>query len=859
MKNENKKSKDATLLRQKAEQLLKEKLADKSVSLTEAEASRSEADTIKLLYELEVHQIELEMQNEELQLAKEKAETVCEKYTNLYDFAPSGYFTLDSEFRICKLNFNGAKMLGKERSKLINSHFNLFITPDKRVVFADFFNKVLETKTKQSCEVCFSINENATIYVHISGVFAETEQKCMLTVVDVSEIRKTEEALRKIEWMLTKKKLASPESDNTEHVPEYGDLTRLSTNRLILDAVGADVLKDIAGDYLGLLDTSSAVYEKNGDYALGIFSSGWCRYMDQASYNLCKTDNNVEALNSGKWLCHESCWKDASLAAINSGSEVDIECSGGLRLYAEPIKAGGKTIGAINFGYSDPPQDKQQLLELAQKYNVPVDELIKRAKEYETKPPYIIELAKNRLKISSKLIGEIVSRKITEQQIKKTNSELIAAKENAEKSEVQINTIIHTIPDLIWFKDVDGIYLKCNKRFEDFFGAKESEIIGKTDYDFVDKEMADFFRAYDEKAMKAGKPTMNIEHLVFANDGHKEIIETVKAPVYINGKTVGVLGIGRNITERKLAEVELIKAKEKAEESDRLKSAFLANMSHEIRTPMNGILGFAELLNEPNLSGEEQQEYIKVIEKSGLRMLNIINDIVSISKIESGLMEVNIQESNINDQVEYVYTFFKPEAEAKAIQFSYKNTLPYDESFVNTDKEKLFAVLTNLVKNAIKYTESGSIEFGYTKKALFLEFYVKDTGMGIDKHRQEAIFERFIQEDISDKKAFQGAGLGLSISKAYVEMLGGKLWVESEKRKGSIFCFTIPYALDFKESTEKTSGVDPKELETQNAKLKILIVEDDETSDMLMSYMIKSISRETLHAKATLYPYLWQA
>ena len=139
-------------------------------------------------------------------------------------------------------------------------------------------------------------------------------------------------------------------------------------------------------------------------------------------------------------------------------------------------------------------------------------------------------------------------------------------------------------------------------------------------------------------------------------------------------------------------------------------------MSHEIRTPMNGILGFAELLKEPNLTGEEQQEYISIIEKSGARMLNIINDIVDISKIESGQMEVSISESNINEQIEYIYTFFKPEVERKGMQLSFKNALPSKEAIIKTDREKIYAILTNLVKNAIKYSDKGSIEFGYKKK-----------------------------------------------------------------------------------------------------------------------------------------------
>ena len=294
---------------------------------------------------------------------------------------------------------------------------------------------------------------------------------------------------------------------------------------------------------------------------------------------------------------------------------------------------------------------------------------------------------------------------------------------------------------------------------------------------------------------------------------------------------------------------ELSLAKEKAEESDRLKSAFLANMSHEIRTPMNGILGFAGLLKEPNLTGKEQQKYIQIIEKGGARMLNIINDIISISKIESGQMDVTISDSNINEQIEYIYTFFKPEVEAKGMQLSFKNMLPVKEATIKTDREKLFAILTNLVKNAIKYSEKGSIEIGYDKKGEHLEFYVKDSGIGIESNRKEAIFERFIQADIEDKMARQGAGLGLSISKAYVELLGGKLWVESEKGIGSIFYFTIPYTTELLKTDGITNSTADDVMEAQVKNLKILIVEDDETSDLLLSTMLTKINREILQAK----------
>mgnify|MGYP002795045322 CR=1 FL=1 len=333
---------------------------------------------------------------------------------------------------------------------------------------------------------------------------------------------------------------------------------------------------------------------------------------------------------------------------------------------------------------------------------------------------------------------------------------------------------------------------------------------------------------------------------------HGEIItvlEGARATKNAKGEIIRYDGAVQDITFKKKIQRELIIAKEKAEESDRLKSAFLANMSHEIRTPMNGILGFSDLLKTPNLSGEKQQRYIEVIEKSGKRMLNIINDIVDISKIEAGLMNIEIKESNVNDQIEYIYTFFKPEVEAKGMQIFFKNALSTNEATIKTDREKLFAILTNLVKNAIKYSNEGSIEFGYEKKECYLEFFVKDTGIGIPKERQEVIFERFIQADIIDTMARQGAGLGLSITKAYIEMLGGKIWVESEEGIGSTFYFTLPYNAELKEknSTKDNEVTDNTKNRIKN--LKILIAEDDEASEMILSINLSEFSNEIIKAR----------
>ncbi|MBN1924879.1 MAG: PAS domain S-box protein, partial [Prolixibacteraceae bacterium] len=267
----------------------------------------------------------------------------------------------------------------------------------------------------------------------------------------------------------------------------------------------------------------------------------------------------------------------------------------------------------------------------------------------------------------------------------------------------------------------------------------------------------------------------------------------VVAPIVnSDGVITNFVSIKEDITQRKKMIEELVVAKEKAQESDKLKSAFLANMSHEIRTPMNGILGFLELLQEPDLEEKEKTDYINIVNKSGERLLSTINDIIEISKIESGDIQITRQEIKLLPFLSHYHGFFLSQAKEKGLQLKIvhcKNA----PATIYADKTKLHSILSNLIKNAIKFTDHGSVEFGcnlHTDNDL--RFYVKDTGKGIDPEKQNTVFGRFVRADISLSSGYEGAGLGLSITKGYVEALGGSIWIESEPGKGSCFYFTIP-------------------------------------------------------------------
>ncbi|MEI6435247.1 MAG: histidine kinase N-terminal 7TM domain-containing protein [Bacteroidota bacterium] len=355
------------------------------------------------------------------------------------------------------------------------------------------------------------------------------------------------------------------------------------------------------------------------------------------------------------------------------------------------------------------------------------------------------------------------------------------------------------------------------------------------------------------------------EEIVLSNHGIKSIFVS---PVFINKSFWGFIGFDDSHKERswtaseeqilsaatntigaaylrKNNQDELIKAKEKAEESDRLKSSFLANMSHEIRTPMNGILGFIALLQEPNLTGEEKEEYVKIVKKSSERLLTTMHDIMDISKIESGLMPVLLSEVNINELTAILHSFFKREAETKGLQFFFTGGIVENLDMVKTDREKLNSILTNLIKNALKFTKKGYIEFGYTAKGDFIEFFVKDTGIGIPEIRRQAIFGRFVQADISHSRLYEGSGLGLAITKAYIEMLGGKIWMESEESYGSTFFFQIPF-IHVKKTVE--SSTPPIKLITKHDRpLKILITEDDQVNYYFLRVILAKAGHKVMH------------
>lgn len=673
---------EAASLRQKAEVQLKR-------MRSKTELCFSESDTLKLIHELEVHQIELELQNEELVIAKAKTQELADKYTELYDFAPSGYFTLSKEGKITRLNFSGANMLGKERSHLLNRPFDFFLSYDSKSIFNQFLKNVFVSHVTESCEVNISTFGNPSIYLSFNGTVSENGEDCFVIIHDMTEQKKAEK-IHKILYNISKAVLTS------DRIGQLFEIIRQELNHIF----------------------------------------------DATNYFVALYNPETDTLKRIHW--------------VDEKDEFD-EWDAGKSLSGQVVKT-AKTLLL----------KKNEIEQFARQNNI---SLLGTPAECWLGVPLISD---------EKVIGAVVIQSYT----------------NPDEYDSSSATLLELIAqDLSIF-------------------AERSRILS-----------------------------------------------------------------------------DLLNAKDKAEESERLKSAFLANMSHEIRTPMNGILGFTELLKDHELTEDEKQKYISIIENSGERMLGVINDIISISKVDAGQMKVSISKTNLNEQIEYIYTFFKPEAERKGLTIHFENSIPAKETIINTDSEKLYAILTNLVKNAIKFTDVGGVEIGFAStgstsspatgsatasstgstgstsspaggslargshgegvgRSEELLFYVKDTGLGISPEQKKIIFERFRQGNESLARNYDGSGLGLSISKAYVEMLGGKMWVDSEPGKGSTFYFTIPgnMALPKKKNIGSVSATTNGK-ENLVGKLKILIAEDDSSSELLISKTVKLLSNEIIKVR----------
>jgi PAS domain S-box-containing protein len=451
---------------------------------------------------------------------------------------------------------------------------------------------------------------------------------------------------------------------------------------------------------------------------------------------------------------------------------------------------------------------------------------------------------------------------LAHEKLKKSYTDITLAHEKLTENEIALREseeryrqLVQTSPDVIALSDLQGALIYASPRCRKFFGYPEDEPIeGKNISQFIDPN--DLNQARNEVAnVKSAEKLFAGTYTMIKKDQSRFFVEVNSNLINdYQGNAKAMISILRDVTERKLVEEELIKAKNKAEESDSLKSAFLANMSHEIRTPMNGILGFAQLLNDENISEQDRDEYINIINQNGAILLKLIDDILDIAKMEAGQLKIFEKPCYINQLLYDEYLLFEKLIENQSTKKLklILNLPPFNlDHEVLLDPSRFNQIITNLLGNALKFTKNGFIEFGYTLESpSWLKFYVRDTGIGMPPEKHKIIFDRFRQADETNARNYGGTGLGLTISSNLVKLMGGKMWVDSEVNMGTTFYFYIPYKpINNSDSIKEiaTTKDKPKNYIWKN--IKILIAEDEDVNFLYLEKLLKHTDAEIIRAK----------
>ena len=850
----------------------------------------------------------------------------------------------DAEGVIKDITPNIEAFLGYASGEMIGRHFSQFVsTDDKEIAETGFKAQIGGDRTP--AEFRFRTKAGEPRWFSALGRLNKETGNFYTVVRDITERVRTKEELLQFEWLLDKEGDGRG-SRHDDYVPPYPDVTELNTSRVILDAVGGKLLKNMASDLMDLLDTSVAVYESNGDYAFGLFASDWCQMADAASFALCGTDDTKTALKSGKWLCHECCWNESARAAIASGEPTDIACVGGIRLYAVPIRAGEDIVGAINIGYGTPPRKDARLRELAERFGVEPDGLRRVSTQYRPRPQYIIDVAKRRCRSLAHHIGEIIERKTAEAavrsahdrlevavaggglgawewvvptgetvindrwqtmlgfepgevgrrlecaheltdpealprlhklmrahldgetpyyeavyrmrhksgkwvwihdrgQVTERNSDgeplrvcgthadvtpLMEAEEELRKSEEKYRLLVENQTDLLVKVDREGRFNFVSPSYCRMFGKTEDDLLGKT---FTPLVHSDDRKPTEMEMQKLSQPpyTAYIEQRAMTKDGWKWLAWVDTAILDDQGNVKEIIGLGRDISEKKRAEVERQKLQDQLLQAQKMESVgrLAGGVAHDFNNKLTVMMGNAQLLMQDLDRSMPLYEGLQEILDAGNQSTDIVRQLLAFARKQT----ISPKVLDLNDTIEGMLKMLR-RLIGENIKLSWEPGVHLWQ--VNMDPSQIDQILANLCVNARDAIRSVGMVTIETENAVLDETYcdqhaefvpgeyvklaVSDDGSGMNEETLSTIFEPFF----TTKEVGKGTGLGLSTVYGAVKQNNGFINAYSEPDKGTSLTIYLPRHRGDVDTGEEATDTELLEGRGET----VLIVEDEE-------------------------------
>jgi PAS domain S-box-containing protein len=664
----------AAELRKRAEEILGEK--------SEAFRALAPADIKKLIQELNVYQIELELQNEELRRTQLELQEARDKYLNLYDFAPTGYFTLDHNSLIVDVNLAGSEVLGSEKHRLIGTQFTSSISPDSQDAFYFHYRELLKTGTKSICEIKILKADGTPFPAQLISIAMPEKNgninQFRTAVIDITERKQMDEVLEESE-------------------------ERYRTTLDIMDESYYEL--DLAGNFTFVNDSVCRLLGYSKEELIG---------MNYRAYTVKEDISTMYNAFNKVYRTGEPQQRNIFHGVVSKDG-----------------KLGFRETSAF------PKRNKK---------------------------------------------GEIIG-------FRGTSIDVTERKQVEEKlleSEEKYRDLVEGLPDVVFAVDQNGALTYLSPAVETMTGYNGSELMGRTFADFLHPE--DLARALDTFVRTLSGETLVDELRFFTKSGEMRWLRNSNKPILVEDLVVGVQGVFSDITERKQIEEERGKL-------ERMKTEFLSNISHELRTPLQSIMGFTKLMLQGKVPDPEtQKEFLTIIDCQSENLCGLIESLLDMSRIESCRFEINKAPMSLRDLIQGVMHEFHNMANEKNIVLT--EDIPAALPEIEADEGRLRQVMVNLLGNATKFSkDGGKITVKAEAEDSKVLVQVTDCGIGIPEEAMKHLFEKFYQGDGSIKRTYGGSGLGLYISKQIVEAHGGNIWVKSELRKGSTFCFTIPKLL----------------------------------------------------------------